>query len=137
MKITNPDVAKVFQSYPKNIRTKLLQLRQLIFETAKEIEGLGELQETLKWGQPSYLPVKPGIGTTIRIDQIKNVKGQYAMYFHCQTTLVETFREIYPKELTYQGNRSIIFQDDEAIAVDQLRDCVSMALTYHLRKKFS
>ena len=44
-------------------------------------------------------------GSTIRIDQVKAEAGQYAVYFHCQTDLVETFRELYP-ELRYGGNRS-------------------------------
>ena len=46
-------------------------------------------------------------GSTIRIDQVKAEAGQYAVYFHCQTDLVETFRELYP-ELRYGGNRSIL-----------------------------
>ena len=33
-------------------------LRQLIFETAAATEVVGELEETLKWGEPSYLTPK-------------------------------------------------------------------------------
>ena len=35
--------------------------------------------------------------------------GRYAVYFHCQTDLVETFRELYPTEFSFGGNRSILF----------------------------
>ena len=48
-------VAEVFASYPKAIRSRLMILRELIFYTAGTTEGVGELQETLKWGEPAYL----------------------------------------------------------------------------------
>lgn len=131
----NPDVAAMFKTYPKDIRMKLMFLRQLIFTTASKTEGVGELEEALKWGQPSYLTTKSKSGSSIRIDWIKSQERKYAMYFHCQTNLVETFREIYPKEFTYGGNRSIIFNADDEIPVTELCHCISLALTYHLHKR--
>ena len=47
-------VASVFASYPPKIRSRLMQLRKLIFETAAASEGVGEITETLKWGEPAY-----------------------------------------------------------------------------------
>ena len=98
-------VDAVFDAYPKPVKAKLLALRRLIFDTAKATKGVGALEETLKWGQPSYLTPETKSGSTIRIDQVKAEAGQYAVYFHCQTDLVETFRELYP-ELRYGGNRA-------------------------------
>ena len=83
------------------------QLRKLILDTAKTTKGVGAIEEALKWGQPSYLTSESKSGSTIRIDQVKAVPGQYAVYFHCQTNLVETFRELYP-DLKYSGNRAIL-----------------------------
>jgi len=134
MKFDNLDVEAVFNTYDKGVREKLLGLRQLIFATAAETKGVGELEETLKWGQPSYLTSRPKSGSTIRIDAIKSMSGQYAMYFHCQTTLVETFREIYPQVLTYEGNRAIVFNVTEKIPGQPLQHCIALALTYHLNK---
>jgi hypothetical protein len=54
-------------------------------------------------------------GSTIRIDRLKSSANQYAVYFHCQTDLVETFRNLYPTELSYGGNRSIILNAEDAI----------------------
>ncbi len=93
---SDPAVAAVFNAYPGPLKAKLLALRRLIFETAKATKGVGALQETLKWGQPSYLTPQTKSGSTIRIDQVKSAANQYAVYFHCQTDLVETFRELYP-----------------------------------------
>ena len=93
---SDPAVEEVFRAYPKPLKAKLLALRRLIFDTAKTTKGVGALQETLKWGQPSYLTTETKSGSTIRIDRVKSVANQYAVYFHCQTDLVETFRELYP-----------------------------------------
>jgi hypothetical protein len=130
----NPEVEAVFSGYKKIVRVKLLALRELIFDTALDDDRVGDLEETLKWGQPSYLTTKPKSGTTIRIDQVKSDEGQYAMYFHCQTSLIETFRKIYPHDFTYQGNRAILFNEQDKIPQKKLSHCILMALIYHLKK---
>ena len=130
----DPAVEAVFGAYPRPVRTKLLTLRRLIFDTARTTAGVGPLQETLKWGQPSYLTSETKSGSTIRIDQVKPGADRYAVYFHCQTDLVETFRELYP-ELRYGGNRSILLDLKEKLPEAALRHCVALALTYHLNKR--
>jgi len=131
----NAEVAAVFAAYPTALKTKLMFLRQLIFEVASQTDGVGALEETLKWGQPSYLTKASKSGSLIRIDQIKSHTGKYAMYFHCQTTLVDTFKEMYRSTFEFGGNRSIIFSAEDAVPVKELRHCISMALTYHLHKQ--
>jgi hypothetical protein len=133
---SDPAVEAVFNAYPKPVKARLLALRRLILDTAKTTKGVGSLQETLKWGQPSYLTAQTKSGSTIRIDQVKPEPGQYAVYFHCQTNLVETFRELYP-ELRYGGNRSILLDVQDKLPEAALRHCVALALTYHLGKRRS
>ena len=134
-----PEVAAVFDTYPKAVKAKLLRLRRLIFETAARMPEVGPLEETLKWGQPSYLTTRSGSGSTIRIDRIKPKAGrnatQYAMYFHCQTTLVDTFKEMYRADFKFEANRAIVFGQDDEIPVEALRHCIALALTYHSGKK--
>jgi len=132
---SDPAVDAVFSAYPNPIKAKLLALRRLIFDTAKTTKGVGALQETLKWGQPSYLTPETKSGSTIRIDQVKSSANRYAVYFHCQTDLVETFRELYPTELSYGGNRSILLNAEDELPEPALRHCVALALTYHLNKR--
>ena len=128
----NPKIAEVFNAYPEKVREKLMLLRQLIFDTASETEGVGDLEETLKWGQPSYLTTQSKSGSTIRIDPLKSDDEKYAIYFNCKTTLVDTFREIYPEKFNFEGNRSIVFNLKDEIPINELSDCISIALTYHL-----
>jgi len=132
---SDPAVQAAFDAYPKPLKPKLLALRRLIFDTARTTEGVGALEETLKWGQPSYLTPETKSGSTIRIDAIKAGADRYAVYFHCQTNLVETFRELYPREFSYGGNRCIILNVDDDVPEPALRHCVALALTYHLTKR--
>ena len=134
-KIRNPEVAAVFKSYPPKVRTKLTFLRQLILDTAASIDGVGEIEETLKWWEPSYLTPKTKSGSTIRIDWKKSQEEQYAMYFKCSANLVVAFRERYRREFRFGGNRSIIFNLDDEIPVKEIKSCIALALTYHLNKK--
>jgi len=129
----DPAVSAVLDTYPPPVKGKLLALRALILDTARQTEGVGAIEEALKWGQPSYLTSESRSGSTVRIDRVKNA-GQVAVYFHCQTNLVETFRELYP-ELKYSGNRAILLDADSKLPEAALRHCVALALTYHLGKR--
>ena len=126
--------AKVFRAYPPKLRGKLTALRGLILKTAAKTSGVGAIEETLKWGQPSYLTSETGSGSTIRIDRVKTSDERYAVYFHCQTDLVSTFRELYPKKFGYEGNRAIILDASKKPDEKALAHCIALALTYHARK---
>ena len=130
----DPNVAAVFDRYPRPLRDRLLALRQLIFDTAAATDGVGALDETLKWGQPSYLTAATNSGTTIRIDALKNDPQHYALFVHCQTSLIATFRELYPDELRYDGKRAVVLDTDDPFPADALRHCIGLALTYHRNK---
>ncbi len=130
-KFNDPEVAAIFKSYPANIRKKLMFLRQLIFDTEIEMENVNKVQETLKWGEPSY--ISKG-GSTIRLDWKKDSLDGYAMYFHCKTKLVDTFKELYRHQFTFEGNRAIIFNENDEIPINELKHCILLSLTYHHRK---
>ena len=131
--ITDPDVEAVFASFPEPERTGLLMLRGLIFETAETTPGVGALEETLKWGQPAYLTPATKSGSTIRLGLPK--QGGFAIYTHCQTTILSDFRSIFPDDFVYEGNRAIHFEDGEPLPLDKLRLLIHSALTYHLRRR--
>lgn len=132
--ISNPDVAAVFESYPVAIRQKLMRLRKLIFDVAKSTSEAGPIEETLKWGESAYITSQSRSGSTIRIAWKKSAPDKYAMLFNCRTTLIESFRTVFPGTFTYEGNRAIVFDKKEDIPVKELAFCVGAALTYHLNK---
>ena len=126
------DVAEKYQALPTAFGEKLYFLREMIFELAASTNGVGEIEETLKWNTPSYLTVRPKSGTPIRLAAMPD-KNQYGLYVHCQTTLIQTFRDMYPDCFSFEKNRGIIFNLNDEIAEEELRHCISMALTYHLK----
>tara|TARA_R110002020_G_scaffold80867_1_gene201422 strand:+ start:850 stop:1251 length:402 start_codon:yes stop_codon:yes gene_type:complete len=127
-----PAIADIFARYPDTTREALLQLRRLILETAAQLPGVGALEETLKWGQVSYLTSQSGSGTTIRIDHDRP-SGRAALYVNCKTDLVSRYRTLYPDRFSYQGDRAVVLPPDAE--QDALRHMVALALTYHAAKK--
>lgn len=129
----NPEVKRVYDDYPAEIRGRLLSLRDLILSTAEANEVVGPVTETLKWGEPAYLTEQSKSGSTIRLGWKASAPDQLAIYLNCRTTLVDTFRTLFP-ELRYDGSRAILFTANEPLPMASLERCFEMALTYHLRK---
>ncbi|MDC0948098.1 DUF1801 domain-containing protein [Gammaproteobacteria bacterium] len=125
--ISNKEVAAEFYGYPDDVRTRLLLIRQLIFETASALNGVGDVEETLKWGEPSYCA---NTGSAIRIDWKKSKPKQCAIYFNCNTKLVATFRELFRDQLCFEGNRAIVLFEGGKVPVNELVRCIELALTY-------
>lgn len=126
--IKNPQVEQKFRDYPDVAQRQMNHLRNLILETAKEMEEVNEIEETLKWGEPSYLTPK---GSTIRIDWKPKNPDQYAMYFNCQTSLIPTFKIVFSSLFKYEKNRAILFNLNEDIPDKELKECIKLALKYH------
>lgn len=124
--IDSPAVTAHFESYSPEIKHSLLQLRELIYDTAKEVVPDENITESLKWNQPSYAVKK---GSPFRIDQFDEDK--VALFFHCQTTLVETFRGLFPEILEFSKNRAIVLDPKKSLPEKELSVCIQMALTYH------
>lgn len=129
-----PEVQAVFDSYGDDLRQPLLDLRELIFETAAETTGVGPLEETLKWGQPSYLTTTTKSGSTVRVAPTgSKSRHDYAIFFICHTDLVERFRSLFGETFAYDGNRALLFTIGTEIPLNELRQCIAMALTYRLK----
>ncbi|EOL50520.1 DUF1801 domain-containing protein [Enterococcus caccae] len=125
------NVANVFEQYPMDYRQPLLQIRELIFNTAAGLIIVGELEESLKWNQPSYATKFSKSGSPIRIDRFGDKK--IALFFHCQTTLVEEFRALFSDAFEFSKNRAIVLDPAEELPINELRFCIEQALTYHKR----
>lgn len=129
---SNPEVEAVFRNYPEVVRAKMLMLRKMVIESASEIEDLNTLEETLKWGEPSYLTKN---GSTLRMDWKVKTPNQYAMYFKCTSKLVETFKIVFGDKFKYEGSRAIVFQINDIVPEEELKACIKATLIYHKVKK--
>lgn len=125
-------VSAAFDRFETAQRDTLLKARALIFEVAREDENIGELEEVLRWGEPAYITSKKKTGSTIRL-AVKKQSDQPAIFFNCQTTLVEDTRSRFGTELTYSKNRAILMPSLDDTIKSSLKFAIGAALTYHLR----
>ncbi|MDW3195186.1 MAG: DUF1801 domain-containing protein [Cytophagales bacterium] len=125
---TDPQVEAVIADYPDFVRNKMQYLRTLVRETAEEIEGLTILEETLKWGEPSFVTKH---GSTLRMDWKEKTPDKYAFYFQCTSRLVDTFRLVFDHQFQYEGKRAIVFEINQKIPEAELKACIKATLTYH------
>ncbi len=123
----------VFDDLPKAMAARLAALRALILETADDNPAIGPLEETLKWGEPAFLTSSTKSGTTVRINRHKKMDDRYAFYVHCQTDLVERYKQLYGDILKFDGARAVVFDVDQGIPIDAVKHCLAMALTYHMK----
>jgi hypothetical protein len=106
----------------------MMHLRDLTINTAKSIDGVNRLTESLKWGEPSY---RSNHGSTIRMDWKPKNPEYCALYFQCTTSLISTFKTIYGEELQFEGKRAILLDVKDQIPDKIIIQCLSMALNYH------
>jgi hypothetical protein len=125
-----PSVKAKFETYPDSVREVMLRMRALILSVAQE-RGLGVVEETLKWGEPSYF-VKGG--SAVRIDWKPKAPDQYCFYFQCKSKLVDTFRELYADQLNFEGNRAIVLSLNKEAPLNCLYQCIALAMTYQKNK---
>lgn len=126
-----PEIEQAFGGYPDRVAEMLQSLRTLIFTTWAETNIDAPLTETLKWGQPAYLPSRPRIGSTIRLGATKD-QSKAALFVHCQTTILSDFRDIYPNALQTEGNRAVLLDPGQPFP-EPLSHLIASALTYHKR----
>ena len=124
-------MSALLDPYPPRVRSHLLGLRDAVMRVAAQHADVGPVTESLKWGEPSYSAPR---GSAVRLGWSPADPARYALHFHCQTLLVETFRELYGDQLVLQGRRAMVFTMDEAMPMDTVEHCIYLALTYHRRK---
>ncbi len=129
--VKHPEIESRFNSYPAEARKHLLKLREIIIDAAQNMENIDSIEETLKWGEPSYITKK---GSTVRINWNPKTPDQYSLYFICNTCLVETFKIVYGDVFSYEKNRAIHFSMNEDIPIEPTKACIRMALSYHTIK---
>ncbi|EAR10708.1 DUF1801 domain-containing protein [Reinekea blandensis] len=122
----NSEISAIFNQYPPEARLRLEHLRSLFLNLRDEL-GLGEVEESLKWGEPSYT-VKGG--SPVRMAWKAKHPDHVCLYFICTTPLVATFRELYRDKLTFEGNRTIVLPLSKPVPEAEVAHCLSLAMTY-------
>ena len=107
----------------------MLALRDLIFKTAASLP-VGRIEESLKWGQPSYTTPDTRAATPIRLAVTKF--DRVAILTHCQSTVMSDFCALAPPELQFDGNRALHLDPTIAVPIDKITPLIRAALTYRL-----
>lgn len=128
-----PALTGVVAAMPAPPRARLTDLRAMILEAAQSA-SVGPVEETLKWGQPAFVPPRR-VGTTIRLGWTADAPDHCALLVHCQTDLVDRWRLIYGAAFDFDGRRAVLLPVQGAMDWDALRQMAQMALTYHRDKR--
>ncbi len=122
----------ILEVMPEQPRARLLRLRALIHAAGRATDT-GPLTETLKWGQMAFLPARRA-GTTLRLSWSQATPDVCRLLVHCQTTLVDRFRDRFPDGFAYEGNRAVCIPVAGPMPEAAFQQMAAMALTYHRDK---
>lgn len=126
-------VAAVFDRFAPAQREALLALRALVLAAADN-PAVGALEESLKWGEPAYRPIRPRTGTTVRLGVSPKSPGACAIFVNCKTTLLAAYRDLYPESFGFEGERALILDPAQPLPAQAVAHCVDLAFTYHARR---
>ncbi|WP_299419338.1 DUF1801 domain-containing protein [uncultured Shimia sp.] len=125
-------IEQYFTTVPEGARDQLESLRDII-RAAAEATDTAPLEESLKWGQPSFAPSKR-MGTPIRLSWSHKSPERAEMLVHCQTTLVDAWRHRFGDLFDYDGTRAVHIDLAAHLPEEALHIMAVMALTYHKTK---
>ena len=103
-----------------------------LFHDMAEQSGVGPLDETLKWQQPSWRPVKPRTGSTLRMGWTAGAPEVLSLFVDCKTDLAARMQQIYPDLPGNDGRREISLDLTRDLPTDPIAHLAQMTFTYHL-----
>ena len=118
-------------SYPAPVQSHMQALRDAVYRVAAQHADVGPVTEAIKWGEHAFLAPH---ASAVRLAWSSAKPTRYALHFHCQTRLVETFRELHGDQLMLEGRRAMVFALGVPAPMDRVEHCLYLALTYHRRK---
>lgn len=133
MKQMPANIASVVKRWPDTAQAHFVQLRSIVHDAAQTAD-VGDLNETLKWNEPAWLPLKRGIGSTLRSSWSPKRPDALGIFLNCNSTLPETMRSLYPSTFEFDGKRSIYLPLNTPLPTEALHHCAHLTLTYHRAK---
>jgi len=58
-----------------------------------------------------------------------------AVYFNCQTTIINDIKQRYADKFTCKDNRVLLLPVKQPVPAEELSECMNIALKYHVNKK--
>ena len=108
-----------------------------LFHLIADENGLGDLDEALKWGQPAWRPKRPRTGSTLRMGWSEVTPDQLALYVDCKTDLAQRMYSLYPDLPRNDGRRALAISLAQAFPEQAMAHLAEMTFSYHLKKRAS
>ncbi|MDF1728146.1 MAG: hypothetical protein P1U53_10410 [Sulfitobacter sp.] len=106
-----------------------------LFLSRAEARDIGPLEESLKWGQPAWRPVKPRTGSTLRLMWLEAQPDRLSLYVDCKTDIAARMRSLYPDLPFNDGQRRIDLDLTKALPEQAVAHLADMTLCYHLARR--
>ncbi|MEP5732549.1 MAG: hypothetical protein ABJL67_24625 [Sulfitobacter sp.] len=106
-----------------------------LFHQISTERDIGPLDETLKWGQPSWRPVRPRTGSTLRMGWRQADADHLAFFVDCKTNLAAQMQDIYPDVFQNDGKRALLLPLSRPFAEQAVAHLAELTFTYHQRKR--
>ncbi|MGJ8625409.1 MAG: hypothetical protein ACSHXB_00505 [Sulfitobacter sp.] len=119
--------------WPEAAQHAILHCRTMFHDIATKAD-VGALDEALKWGQPSWRPVKPRTGSTLRMDWNPKFPNQMSLFVDCKTDLAARMQDLYPDLPANDGQRHLAISLDAPLPEQALAHLADMTFTYHRSK---
>lgn len=127
------EIADTLSTFPEHVQQEMQAIRDRIFALSEEDPNIGEIEEALKWGEISFLTVRPKSGTTVRLGY-RPAKDKLAVFVNCQTSLIADFKEEFSDAFEYEKNRALLFTPKDQSNAHLLEEFLNRALKYHKNK---
>ena len=128
----NKQINEKYKTYPPIVKQKMLNFRELILEVIEKNPDIDFTGEALKWDEPSFLTKSSG--STLRIDWKKKSPEHVSIFVNCQTKLISIFRELYPDDFEYVGNREVRLPIKRKYSKVKVKKLIELVLKYNLIK---
>ena len=104
-----------------------------IFHDVAGAAGIGDLDESLKWGQPSWRPIKPRTGSTLRVSWDSGDPDHLPLFVDCKTDLASRMQSLYPDLPQNDGRRRLAVDLTQPLPEQAIAHLAQMTFCYHLK----
>lgn len=133
MEHANSAFLECLTRWPAPAQSVIWTCRTLFHRIAQE-NNIGVLDETLKWGQPSWRPRRARTGSTLRMNWSPASPDQMSFFVDCKTDLAARMATLYPTPFSNDGRRRLDMSLALPLPEQALAHLAEMTFTYHLRR---
>lgn len=121
-------------TWPRPAQEAALACRAL-FHGVAEARAIGPLEESLKWGQPAWRPVRPRTGSTLRLGWSEGQPDRLSLFVDCKTDLALRLKVTHPDLPFNDERRHIAVSLDTPLPEEAVIRLAEMTFCYHLRQQ--